>query len=445
MAGERVESEQDKGSENILESWASGEKIDFVNPEAQKAYHERTARILDAIQLRRPDRVPFWFQDHCYFPCTYTGITFEEAVHNPEIWFAKNKETFLAFEPDMFFNPGASIMTSGQAYESLDTNNMKWPGHGVPSGSSHQYVEGEYMKEDEYDAFIDDFSDFIIRTWLPRVFGTLKPLATLPPLYAMGFGLPGIAEVFTRPEILQAFKSIYRAGEEALKWNIAAGKFVKEMQGLGFPLLMGGMGLAPFDYISDFFRGMRGAMLDMYRRPEKLLKAMDMLLPKIIDDALAGPRMTGNPGVFITLHRVSDAFMSLEQFETFYWPYFKKLILTLIDEGLVPCPFLEGNFTKRLKYFAELPKGKILALMDSTDIYKAKEIIGDNICMSGMMPVSLLQVGSPEKVKDYSRELIDIVGKDGGFIMGPRSVMDSANPGLVKVWEEYTKEYGVYK
>ena len=98
----------------------------------------------------------------------------------------------------------------------------------------------------------------------------------------------------------------------------------------------------------------------------------------------------------------------------------------------------------RLKYLAELPKGKILGLFDATDIYKAKEALGDVMCISGMMPLSLLQVGTPDSVREYAKKLIDVVGKGGGFIMGPRSIMDEANVELVKIWVEFTKEYGVY-
>jgi uroporphyrinogen-III decarboxylase len=137
--------------------------------------------------------------------------------------------------------------------------------------------------------------------------------------------------------------------------------------------------------------------------------------------------------------------MSLEQFEVFYWPSLKKLILTFIDEGLIPCPFFEGIHTQRLEYYADLPKGKVLGFFDSTDIYKAKEILGRTMCMSGFMPLSLLQTGTPEEVKAYAGKLIDIVGKDGGFIMGPKSAMDEANPELVKVWFDFTKEYGLYQ
>jgi hypothetical protein len=62
-----------------------------------------------------------------------------------------------------------------------------------------------------------------------------------------------------------------------------------------------------------------------------------------------------------------------------------------------------------------------------------------------MMPLSLLQTGTPQQVKDYAKKLIDVVGKGGSFIMGPRSAMDEADPKLVKVWVNFTKEYGVYR
>ena len=78
-------------------------------------------------------------------------------------------------------------------------------------------------------------------------------------------------------------------------------------------------------------------------------------------------------------------------------------------------------------------------------MFKAKEILGNTMCISGLMPVSLLQVGTPDKVKEYAKLLIDVDGKDGGFIMGPTATMDEADPTLVKTWVDFTKEYGVYK
>ena len=105
---------------------------------------------------------------------------------------------------------------------------------------------------------------------------------------------------------------------------------------------------------------------------------------------------------------------------------------------------MEGSWTQRLEYLTELPKGKIIAHLDATDIFKAKEVIGDRICIQGNVPLALLQIGSVQEVKDYCKKLIDVVGKGGGFILDAGGAMDEANPELVKAMVDFTREYGVY-
>jgi hypothetical protein len=73
---------------------------------------------------------------------------------------------------------------------------------------------------------------------------------------------------------------------------------------------------------------------------------------------------------------------------------------------------------------------------------RAKEFLGGTMCIAGMMPLSVLQFGTPEEIKTRAKQLIDNVGKDGGYIMGPKSIMDEAKPELVQVWMQFTKEYG---
>ena len=435
----------DERSEEMFEQWMAPKEVAFKSQEAKKAYEKRAKRIKDTIRLKVPDRVPFWFMNADFFPCKHVGITFEKAMYDPEACAEVNKKTFLDFQPDMYFSPFDALHISGQAYEALDTRNMKWPGHGVPVDASFQYIEDEYMKADEYDAFLSDMTDFTVRTLLPRLFGKLEPFGMLPPLNALSFALPGMSAIFMAPALQTAFKAIQQAGIESMKWFTAEDAFIKEMSTLGFPMLIGGATLSPFDLISDFFRGMRGAMLDMFREEEKLIAATEKVYPMLAASAIARAKMSGNPGVFIPLHKGADGFMNSKQFEKFYWPGLKKLILALIEEGLTPMPFFEGVYTSRLEYLAELPQGKVLGIFDNTDIHKVKEVLGNIMCITGLMPVSLLQVGTPEKIKEYSKELIDVVGKDGGFIMAPKAAMSDAEPERVKVWAEYTREYGVYK
>lgn len=413
---------------------------------AEQSYRERLKRVEDAIQLKVPDRVPFFPLTH-FLAARYAGMTSDEAFYDSDKWFAANKRMIEDLQPDLYFPPTSAY--PGRALDALECRQIKWPGHGVPPHSTHQFVEGEYMKADEYDAFLDDPSDYLIRTYLPRVFGKLEPFKTLPPIRALflyGYRATVASAVLAGPEVAGAFSALYEAAVEARKYASASAAFDKEMAERGFPSAFGGTGVyAPFDVFSDFFRGMRGTMLDMYRQPDKLLEAMERIFPILAQGAVSGAKRAENPRVFIPLHRGSDGFMSSKQFETFYWPGLKKLILALIDEGLTPCPFFEGNYTSRLEYLTELPKGKILGLFDSTDLFLAKKVLGDTMCLAGNMPLSLLQSGSPEQVREYTKKLIDVVGENGGFIMSSRTVLDDANPELVKIWADFTKDYGAYR
>lgn len=409
----------------------------------EQLYEEREKRIGDAIQLKVPDRVPVLL-GLGYFPAKYTGITCEAAYYDHAKWRWASRKTVLDFKPD--FYRGVIGAASGLALEALDTKQMKWPGHGVPPDHSHQFVEGEYMKENEYDALLSDPSDFAIRTYLPRVFGTLAPFEKLPPLKTLSFGSATtlISELAT-PDFAEAFDSLFKAADETSKWCSAMGSFDDEMSNLGFPCHARALSSAPFDVVSDFLRGMRGAMIDMYRRPDKLIQACEMLLPMQVERASVAASRGSSGRVFIPLHRGADGFMSLKQFETFYWPTLKRLILAFVERGLTPCPFFEGDYTTRLEHLRELPKGRVLCHFDATDMSRVKEVLGDHLCIMGNVPSSLLQIGTTQEVEDYCKKLIDVAGKDGGFIMTHRSSIDEANPANVKAMIDFTKEYGVYK
>jgi uroporphyrinogen-III decarboxylase len=116
-----------------------------------------------------------------------------------------------------------------------------------------------------------------------------------------------------------------------------------------------------------------------------------------------------------------------------------------VEVGYTPEIFFEGDYTQRLEYLRELPKGKVIARFDRSDMAKAKEILGGHVCISGNVPASLLQTSDVAGVKKYCKWLIDVVGKDGGFIMGPGSVVDEVKPENLKAMVDFTREYGQYR
>ena len=409
-----------------------------MNVSPKQLYDERARRVEDAIQLKVPDRVPVVLSLG-YFPAKYGGITCQDAFYSPAKWKEASIKTVVDFQPDAYIGLGPDC---GPALEALDFKQMAWPGHGTSPNHTHQFVEGEYMKAEEYDAFLNDPTGFILSTFLPRTCGSLEALQRLPDLSILLFsptmllGMPGFDK---------AIEALSTAREELQKRNAEIGSLGEDLKQLGYPTFCQAATFAPFDVVSDRLRGMRGSMMDMFRQPEKRIEISEKLLPVMLGLAVSMAMMSGNPRVFIPLHRGADGFMSLKQFENFYWPTFKGLLMGLIDAGLTPCPFFEGRYDSRLTYLQQLPKGKILGMFDSTDVFKAKEVIGDTMCIVGNMPPSLLQAGTPRQVRDYSKRLIDVVGKDGGFIMCSATVLDEANPELVKVWTDFTREYGVYR
>jgi hypothetical protein len=409
-----------------------------MNTTIQQLFEERVKRVEEAIRLKIPDRVPVVLSLG-YFPAKYTGITCEDAFYDPAKWKEASIKTVVDFAPDSYMGMGSD---SGNALEALDFKQMLWPGHGTSPNHGHQFVEGEYMKADEFDAFLKDPTGFILNTYLPRTCGNLEALQRLPNLTILLFsptmllGMPGFDG---------AIEALMKARQVLFERSAALGSMTEELTQLGFPMFSSAATFAPFDVISDRLRGMRGSMLDMFRQPDKYLEATEKLLPVMLDLSITTAKITGGTNVFIPLHRGADGFMSTKQFEIFYWPTLKGLLIGLIDAGLTPCPFFEGNYDSRLEYLLEIPKGKMLGYFDASDIFKVKEILGGHVCIMGNVPPSLLQTGTAEDVKDHCKKLIDVVGKDGGYIMAPRSSIDEVKPENLKAMIDFTKEYGVYK
>lgn len=412
---------------------------------ATEGYQQREKRVLDAIALRVPDRVPI-LVFFAFFPARYCGMTIQELMYDPEKLFAAQWKTMIDFAPDMENNPFA-LRLLGPLLETLDFKPLKWPGHGVSPNRTYQYIEGEYMKAEEYDHFLLDPTDFMIRRFWPRIMGGLRGLQDLPPLHSIityylgiSMGLRG----FAKPEVKEALETLVKAGEKSMEIAAYALRFSQEAREAGFPMQFGAVCQAPFDTLSDFFRGMKGAMLDMYRRPEKVIQACEKLLPFMIEMAVNGTRATGNPRVFIPIHWGLDNFMSKDQFNRFFWPTLRDLLTALIQEGLNPCPLWEGNCTSRLETIRNIPAGKACYAFEATDMVKAKEILGDTVCIRGNVPLSIMATGTPDEVRAYCKRLIDTVAKGGGYILDTSTGLDDAKPENVRALFDFTREYGVY-
>ena len=422
-----------------------GNDLKFQSPEAKANYKASITRIKDAIQLQKtPDRVPITLLPSM-FPFINAGMTVQEAMYDYDKCVAAFKKFILDFKPDMHI--GAAAPGPGKFFEILDYKLYAWPGHGVAPEHCYQCNEGEYMQAEEYDLLLTDPSFYFRNFYLPRVFGALEGFTMLPPLTGI-LEIYGVAFNFipyALPPVQGTFKALFEAGAEALKWAMVIGGLNGELATLGFPNILGGFTKAPFDTIGDTLRGTRGIIMDMYRQPEKLLQALEAMTPIMIGMGLGSAQQTGNPQIFIPLHKGADGFLSDEQFKKFYWPTLKAVMLGLIEGGCIPFAALEGHWGSRLKIIQDIPRGKTMWMVDQTDMAKAKETLGKNACLIGNLSSSMLKLGTPQDVRDYAKKLIDTAGKGGGFIMSNGAFFDEAKPENVKAMVDFTREYGVYK
>ena len=417
--------------------------VKFISPEAEKAYKARVTRFTKTISLEEPDRVPV-MQPAANFPAFYAGGNLKKVMYDYDKMKRACRKFLHAFELDTFGGPG--LVLPSKVLDRVDFQLNVWPGHGLSDDAeTHQFMEGENMRADEYDALIRDPSDFWLRTFLPRAAGALEPLSTLPQLTPM-VGIPIFYFIqYGRPEIQEALHVLMEAGKEGMKWQKAVMEFSLEVLEAGFPSFWGGMSGAPFDMIGDFLRGTQGIMLDMYRQPDKIIEAMERMVPIVVDEAVASANASGCPIIIMPLHKGDDTFMSDEQYEKFYWPTLREVMMGLINEGCVPMPFAEGIYNRRLEVIKDLPRASTIWYFDQTDMANAKKIVGDNLCIAGNVPVPILRTGTPQEVKEACRQLIEICAPGGGYILAGGAAIDKGNPDNLRAIMEAAKEYGVYK
>ena len=427
--------------------WRQGvQEAPYASPEAKAAALTRVDRLVAAYNVREPDRVPVSGATGL-LPFLSGGLDYRTNIYEP----AKSIAALEAFNREH----AADLDTlpiwgyngiAASALDILGTKVYAYPGHGMPMDSmGFQYVEGEYMRPDEYDAFIRDPSDFWLRTYLPRVATVFEPLAELGPL-------TDIVEINTmqfwaleRPDVQAALQRLLDAGKELARYRAIAAAERDQALLYGFPPtgVRSHFAKAPFDTLADTLRGTRQIIMDMFRQPDKLLQAVDVVTELTITSVL-GAATPASVGVAFPLHKGADGWMSEEQFLTFYWPALKRVIEAFVAEGLLVILFAEGSYSSRLDLVNEFPKGAVAWEFDRTDMAMAKAKLGQSCCIAGNVPASLLVTGSADEVETECRRLIDTCAPGGGYILAPGAIPECPKLENLKAMARVAREHGLY-
>jgi len=377
----------------------------------EKLLKERLERITKAIELKEPDRVPL-FDPGGHLIAKYSGITSYEFYFN----YDKARSAIVKWLKDFPFDSSFSSVIgaegfvfsvafsnypdiapairflTGPMHDVLGDKYTRWPGRELSEDiGSLQFIGGEYMKPEEYKYLIENPIDFINEKILPRACLNLE-----------------------KPGSQKTNATLLRLGIEAIKFLGFLQSIAMDLSNIGIPSLNVTFAYAPLDFIGDFLRHPTGAMLDLRRHPDDVKAVTEALVEPIIKVALA-LKPAGANIAFIPLHL--NEMLSPKMHDEFYWPTLKKVIVELYNQGIKSLVFFEGDYTPFINTIKELPKGWGIAWFEKTDIRKAKEILGGHTCILGGIPISLLISGTPNKIKDYVKKLLEDIKPGGGVIL----------------------------
>lgn len=419
-----------------FQRWLAARGVEFSSDAVGGAYRARVQLFIDAITLKKPERVPVTANVQ-FLPAGHSGFTKREVMYDSK----KSAAALTKFHEDFLPDSQAKPVSPARVFELLGLELVDWPGKGLPDQTPWQYLEAEYMKADEYDALLADPEGYFRRALLPRFGSAFAPLAMLPPFtdFMEAAAMPYNMLAYTGPGLVEGMQRLVEVAGECRDWLKVTGAAGADAAGrLGIPPEWSASAKAPYDVLADTLRGTKGIMVDRFRQPEKILAAAERFVPLMVDFCVRQGAWAESPLVVFWLHKGADGFMSDADFRTFYWPTLKEVIKGLVDQGLVPALFAQGSYNQRLAVIAddELPSGSVLWMFDQTDMAAAKRALEGRACIAGNVPTALLAVGGVDEVERYVSRLLDGCAPGGGFILRNGAALDDAKPENLKAMLE---------
>lgn len=358
----------------------------FANEEVQRKYEERLQNYTDAVCMREPKRLTVGANYHTA-QIAWANTNVKKCVYDGDFYAETCSDFYRDYDIDLLtiplINPLEAIWILGR-----DTYFVS------KDGITVQYRENAPMKSDEYDQLIENPMEFITGVLFPRKFPHLNE---------------GRYESY---ELLRAASEAFIRHRKAMAKYGALAKYKYGILGYN-----GGKVYIPFDVIMDRLRGVANTMIDIRRQPEKVIKACEALMPIYLKPManLSKPVPHG----FCTLH--APMFLNRQQFEKFFWPGMKEMILYAYNKGSLTWIQLQGHCEHILDYFLEVPKGSVILNLEKEDPIKVKKKYGHHIIIEAGIPLSWYRYKSKQECLDLAKRIIEECAPGGGFIYGMES------------------------
>ncbi|MCR4435767.1 MAG: uroporphyrinogen decarboxylase family protein [Clostridiales bacterium] len=360
----------------------------------QELYNERYDRIKKAMNMEKPDRIPIVLLGPGLIKYGDPNAVMADFVRRP-LWAIDTVAKAYQELPDI---DGGSVQNGGAFFGAFWLCKVKQPGIDLPDDAIWQLEEVGYMTEEDYDTIVDKGWAYVTNDILYNRIG------------------------YTPEQLAPNMEEMTYAANKAKEIGLV------NTQG-------GGMVIPPYETLTAA-RSISKFMRDLHRMPDKVLAAMDVM-EKEAEDSLR-QAMKAVPGLthFHGNSRAGGDFISKKMFEKFDWPYFKRLADIIIEEGEGAKVFfhVDANWDERLTYFLDFPKATTIFDPDSlTNIFKIKEILGDNMCITGDVPPAMISLGTPDEVYKYVRRLCEEIGPTGFIMSTGCSIPPNPRPENLKV------------
>ena len=332
----------------------------------------RWERLRKAVALEPVDKVPVCLEGVAW-SARVSGMTLEEFLSDA------NKSTQA--EIDSFNLVGNADCVNNPSFASSALNfiwmtGVKRPGYELGPDEPWQVEESGLMTTEDYDRILE-------------------------------MGWPAFQAEFLntriRPGLLEEFVAYLQKGPSVIEQCNAA----------DMPFLSMAIVMQPFEPLCGG-RTFTQFVLDLYRMPDKVEEVMQAMFVGLNDAAIGGCAAMGSPGVWIGGWRSASKMLAQPLWDRFVWPYVKECVRQTDEAGLIPILHFDSDWTRDLPRLLELPAGRCILSLDSmTDIRKAKEVLGDHLCIMGDVPPALLSTGTPEMVYEHCTQLCQEIGPTG--------------------------------
>jgi|LSQX01.1.fsa_nt_gb uroporphyrinogen-III decarboxylase len=384
-----------------------------MKPEELLQY--RRQLIEDTVRLRKRERVPHFSNIHLWLVLDY-GVKLTEACSDWELmekcqlaFYDKYKFDLAQTVACLLCHPMAMIKDIGQGFYIWDDVN-----------SVVSLQDTRLLLPDEYEQFIADLPRYTWEVLLPRKYERWPELKV--------------------KDMMEPLAEYQRYTDFAARMGEAA------VKRYGIPKASAVMvGMPGIELLCNLYTGMKGLAMDMRRQPEQVKAAVQMLesgTDAVVQSILEEPRDT-EAAFDVWLGMLAHNFLSIKQWEAYYWPYLKKLLDAVVAADKTAYIFVEGYVSRFYDYFRTFPAGHIALHIEQDDVYEVKKNL-PNCCIVGGMSSTLLGSGTKEQCIDRAKQLIDDLGQEGGFILSQDkmiSYMRDANPENLKAVCDFVSEY----